>query len=150
MWQDAILAYLHFIAIFMLFSFMVTEAMMMRGSLDERAVRLIGRVDLGYLGAAIAVLATGFLRLMFGAKGPDFYLSAWPIYAKIGLFALVGVISVGPTIRFIRWRRMFERDGAWRVPDDERKAARRSILIEMHIAALIPLAAVIMSRGLAR
>jgi putative membrane protein len=150
MWLDAILAYLHFIAIFVLFSFLVTEAMMVRGALDAAAVRLLGRVDLWYLGAAIAVLATGFLRLMFGAKGPDFYLSAWPIYAKIGLFVLVGVISVGPTVRFVRWRRMFERDAAWRVPDDERKAARRAIMVELHIAALIPLVAVIMSRGLAR
>jgi len=150
MWLDAILAYLHFIAIFLLFSFMVTEAMMMRATLDAAAVRLLGRVDIWYLGAAIAVLATGFLRLMFGAKGPDFYLTAWPIYAKVGLFVLVGVISVGPTIRFVRWRRMFERDPAWRVSDEERKAARRTIMIEMHIAALIPLVAVIMSRGLAR
>jgi putative membrane protein len=150
MWLDAILAYLHFISIFLLFSFMVTEAMMMRGALDADSVRLLGRVDLWYLGAAIAVLATGFMRLMFGAKGPDFYLSAWPIYAKIVLFVVVGVISVGPTMRFIRWRRMFERDAAWRVPDDERKAARRAIMIEMHIGALIPLVAVIMSRGLLR
>ena len=150
MWIDAVLAYLHFVAIFMLSSFMVTEAMMVRGTLDAAAVRLLGRVDLWYLGAAMAVLATGFLRLMFGAKGPDFYLSAWPIYAKIGLFVLVGVISVGPTIRFVRWRRMFERDAAWRVPDAERKAVRRTVMIELHIAALIPLAAVIMSRGLAR
>jgi len=150
LWLDAILAYLHFIAIFLLFSFMVTEAMMMRGTLDAAAVRLLGRVDLGYLGAAIAVLATGFLRLMFGAKGPDFYLSAWPIYAKIVLFVVVGVISIGPTIRFIRWRRMFERDAAWRVPDEERKAVRRALMAEMHIAALIPLVAVIMSRGLLR
>ena len=150
MWLDAILAYLHFISIFLLFSFMVTEAMMMRGTLDAAAVRLLGRVDLWYLGAAIAVLVTGFLRLMFGAKGPEFYLSAWPIYAKIALFVVVGVVSVGPTIRFVRWRRMFERDAAWRVPDDERKATRRTIMIEMHIGALIPLVAVIMSRGLLR
>ena len=150
MWSDAVLAYLHFISIFLLFSFMGTEAMMMRATQDAAAVRLLGRVDLWYLGAAIAVLVTGFLRLMFGAKGPEFYLSAWPIYAKIALFVVVGVVSVGPTIRFVRWRRMFERDAAWRVPDDERKATRRTIMIEMHIGALIPLVAVIMSRGLLR
>jgi len=150
MWLDAILAYLHFIAIFLLFSFMVTEAMMTRGTLDAAAVRLLGRVDIWYLGAALAVLATGLLRMMFGAKGPEFYLSAWPIYTKVVLFVLVGAISVGPTIRFVRWRRMFERDAGWRVPDEERKGARRSLMIQLHIAALIPLVAVIMSRGLGR
>jgi putative membrane protein len=148
MWLDAILAYLHFTAIFVLFSFLVVETMMMRGALDMAAVRLLGRVDVWYFGAAIAVLATGFARLVWGAKGADFYLSAWPIYVKVGLFLAVGMISVGPTLRFIRWRRMFERDAGWRVPDAERRHVRRLIMIEVHIAAVIPFFAVIMSRGL--
>lgn len=148
MWLDAILAYLHFTAIFVLFSFLVVETMMMRGALDMAAVRLLGRVDVWYFGAAIAVLATGFARLVWCAKGADFYLSAWPIYVKVGLFLAVGMISVGPTLRFIRWRRMFERDAAWRVPDAERRHVRRMIMVEVHLAALIPLFAVIMARGL--
>lgn len=150
MWLDALLAYLHFTAVFVLFSFMVVEAMMMRGALDAAAVRLLGRVDLWFFGSAIVVLATGFLRLVYGARGPDFYLSSWPVYVKVGLFLAVGVISVGPTLRFIRWRRMFERDPAWRVPDDERRSVRRTLMVELHLAALIPLMAVIMSRGLGR
>jgi putative membrane protein len=149
-WLDAILAYLHYTAIFLLFSFLVVETMMMRGALDATAVRLLGRVDIWFFGSAIAALATGLLRLVFGAKGPDFYLSSWPIYVKIALFVAVGVISVGPTLRFIRWRRMFDRDAAWRVPDAERRLVRRLIMIEVHLAAFIPLVAVIMSRGLGR
>ncbi|HXZ48228.1 MAG TPA: DUF2214 family protein [Usitatibacter sp.] len=150
MWLDAILAYLHFIAVFMLFSFLVVETMMMRGALDLAAVRLLGRVDIWYFASAIAVLATGFLRLVFGIQGPEFYLSAWPIYVKLALFFAVGIISVGPTLRFIRWRRLFERDAGWSVPDEERRRVRRLVMIEVHIAAVIPLVAVIMSRGLAR
>jgi putative membrane protein len=59
-------------------------------------------------------------------------------------------VSVGPTLRFIRWRRMFERDPAWKVPDAERRLVRRLVMVEVHLAALIPLFAVIMARGLAR
>lgn len=150
MWLDAILAYLHFTSIFLLFSFLVVETMMMRGALDAPAVRLLGRVDLWFFGSAIAALATGFSRLAWGAKGPDFYLSSWPFYVKLTLFVAVGVVSVAPTLRFIRWRRMFERDPAWKVPDTERRLVRRLVMIEVHLAALIPLAAVIMSRGLGR
>jgi putative membrane protein len=148
MWRDAILAYLHFTAIFVFFSFLVVETMMLRGRLEDRDVRLLGRVDIWYFGAAIAVLVTGFSRLVWGAKGAEFYLASWPIYAKLGLFVLVGVLSVGPTLRFIQWRRMFERDASWAVPDAERKRARRAVMIELHLAALIPLFAVIMARGL--
>ena len=150
MWLDAILAYLHFTSIFVFFAFLTVETMMMRGHLDEKSVRLLGRVDIWYFGAAIAVLVTGFSRLVWGAKGPDFYLASWPIYVKVGLFLAVGMLSVGPTLRFIRWRRMFERDASWSVPEDERKRVRRAIMIEVHLAALIPLFAVIMARGLGR
>ncbi len=148
MWLDALLAYLHFTAIFVLFSFLVVEVMMMRGGLDQPAVRLLGRVDLWYFGSAGAVLVTGLLRLVFGARGPDFYLTAWPIYAKLGLFFTVGIMSISPTLAFIRWRRMFDHDAAWQVPEAERKRVRRFVMIELHLAALIPVFAVIMARGL--
>ena len=150
LWLDAALAYLHFTAIFILFSFLVVEVMMIRGLLDARAIRLLGRVDLWYFGAAIAVLATGILRLTLGAKGPDFYLQAWPVYVKIGLFLLVGILSVTPTLAFIRWRRMLDHDAAWQVPEEERRRMRRIIMIEVHLASLIPVFAVIMARGLGR
>ncbi|MGZ5037177.1 MAG: DUF2214 family protein [Usitatibacter sp.] len=148
MWTDAILAYLHFTAIFTLFAFLTTQAVLLRRAPDASTVRLLGRVDLFYLGAAMAVLVTGFLRLVLGAKGADFYLSAWPIYVKIGLFLAVGIISVGPTLAFIRWRRYLDHDAAWQPPQAEVAKARRTVMIEVHLAALIPLFAVIMSRGL--
>jgi putative membrane protein len=150
MWIDALLAYLHYTAIFILFAFLSVEVVLIRGTLDEAAIRLIGRIDLWYFGAAIAVLATGFLRLVFGAKGPDFYLQSWPIYVKIGLFVVIAVISVIPTLAFIRWRRFLDHDRAWQVPPDERTRMRRLIMIEVHLAALIPVFAVIMARGLLR
>jgi putative membrane protein len=148
MWLDALLAYLHYSAVFLLFSFLTVEVMMMRGALDRAAVALLGRVDLWYFGSAAGVLVTGFLRLGFGVKGPEFYLSSWPIYVKVGLFLAVGLISVAPTLAFVRWRRLFERDAAWQVPEAERKRVRRLVMIEVHLAALIPLVAVIMARGL--
>jgi putative membrane protein len=77
---DAILAYLHFSAIFILFAFLSVELVMLRDPLDARAIRKIGRIDLWYFGAAMAVLLTGFLRLGLGAKGADFYMGSWPFY----------------------------------------------------------------------
>src|SRR4051812_8168483 len=134
MWLDAILAYLHFTAIFLLFAFLVAELVLFRGPLDPWAIRLLGRLDLWYFGAAIAVLATGFARLAFGAKGPDFYFSWWPIYVKLALFLAVGMLSVGPTLRFVQWRRALDHDPNWRVDDAERRRVRRTIMIEVHLA----------------
>src|SRR5689334_16230398 len=103
MWLDAILAYLHFTAIFLLFAFLTVQVVLIRQPLDQRMVRLIGRMDIWYFSSAIAALVTGFLRATLGAKGADFYFNAWPIYAKIGLFLAVAVVSVKPTMTFIRW-----------------------------------------------
>lgn len=144
---DAILAYLHYTAIFLLFAFLTVETMMMRGALDAAAVRVLGRVDIWYFSSALAALATGFARAIFGAKGPDFYFSAWPIYVKIGLFVLIAAISVLPTLEFIRWRRAFDHDAAYQVAPAARARVRRLIMVEVHLAALIPLVAVFMARG---
>ena len=147
---DAILAYLHFIAIFILFAFLTVQLILIRGPLDERSIRLLGRMDLWYFGAVIAALITGFLRLGLGAKAGDFYLGAWPVYVKIGLFAAVGILSVYPTLAYIRWRRALDHDPAWELPQDEQRRIHRLVMIEIHLAALIPIFAVIMSRGLVR
>ena len=148
MWLDAILAYLHFTAIFLLFAFLTVQVILIRQPLDMRTVRLLGRMDIWYFSSAIAALVTGVLRATIGAKGPDFYFNSWPIYVKIGLFLAVGLLSVKPTMTFIRWKRMCERDAAWQVPPGEQAAMRRLVMIEVHLAALIPVFAVIMSRGL--
>lgn len=148
MWLDAGLAYLHFIAIFTLFAFMSVQLVLVKGALDARVVRTLGRMDLWYFGSAIVVLATGFLRATLGAKGPDFYFNAWPVYAKIALFITVGVLSVKPTLMFVAWRRAYERDATWQVPAAEQATVRRILLAQIHVAALIPVFAVIMSRGL--
>ena len=120
----------------------------MRSPLDARTIRLLGRVDIGYAISAAVVLLTGMLRLGFGAKGADFHLNAWPAYVKVGIFLTVGIISVKPTLEFIKWRRALDHDPAWQLPAAEQAAMRRIVMIEVHLAALIPVFAVMMVRGL--
>ena len=96
MWLDALLAYLHFTAIFLLFAFLTVEVVLIRQPLDMSNLRLLGRMDIWYFASAIGALVTGFARAAFGAKGGDFYFGAWPIYVKIGLFLLIAGISSSP------------------------------------------------------
>ncbi len=48
---DALLAYFHFTAIFLMFAFLTAEAMMLRNAPDAAMVKLLARIDLWYLGA---------------------------------------------------------------------------------------------------
>ncbi len=148
MWTDALLAYLHYTTIFFLVGFLAAEMVLIRGNLDSRAIRLLGRVDVAYAVGAMGALVTGFVRLVWGAKGAHFYLDHWPFYVKFGLFLAVGFISIYPTLAFIRWRRMLDKQAAWQVPDAQRLRVRRVILAEVHLAAMIPVFAVVMARGL--
>jgi len=106
-WSDALLAI--FIHLDLRLSRSSPSNLLIRRPSTRRTIRL-GRMDLWFFGAAILVLVTGFLRSS-RREGRHFYLNAWPIYAKLGLFLLVGIISVAPDgSHFIRWRRMLDHD----------------------------------------
>jgi putative membrane protein len=148
MWNDAILAYLHFAAIFTLIWFLAKEWTLLRVGFANVDIERLASADAGFGIAAGAVLVTGALRAAFGIKGWAFYAHNPAFHVKVGLFVLVGLISIAPTIRFLRWRKARRNDAAFRVSESEWKSARRLLMIELHLVALIPLAAVIMSRGL--
>lgn len=148
MWTDAVLAYLHFAAIFTLLWFLAKEWTLLRAGAAQLAIDRLANADAGFGLSAVAVLLSGAARAVFGIKGWSFYAHAPVFHLKIGLFVLVGLISIAPTLAFLRWRRAWRADPAFRVPEAEWRRARRLLMIELHLVALIPLAAVIMARGL--
>lgn len=148
MWLDAILAYLHFAAIFTLVWFLAKEWTLLRGDIDALDFQRIASADLGFGLAAVGVLVSGALRVFFGAKGAAFYLHNPIFHVKIAMFVAVGLVSIAPTLVFLRWRRAWRADATFRIAPSEVARVRRFIMIELHLIALIPLAAVIMARGL--
>ena len=148
MWSDAIFAYLHFAAIFALLWFLATEWTLLAAGAQRLDVRRLAFADLGFGLSAAAVLATGLTRALAGAKPWAFYAGNPVFHAKVGLFLLAGLISIVPTLKFLRWRKAALADAAFRVAENEWRMARRCVLIEMHLIALIPLAAVLMARGI--
>ena len=148
MMTDALLAYFHYAAIFLLFAFLTVETMLLRVALDANAVRLLGRVDRWYFAGAMLALVSGLSRLFWGAKGAGFY-SANPIfYGKIILFIAIGILSIPPTVQFIRWSKQLATDANFMPVEPERRRARLWVMIELHLAALLPLLAVLMARGI--
>lgn len=149
MWTDAILAYLHFAAILSLVWFLAKEWALLRAGASNLDTERLARADAGFGMTAIAVLATGALRAVYGAKGWSFYAHNPVFHVKVTLFVIVGLVSIAPTIAFIRWRKARRANPGYVVVETEWKRARRFVMIELHLIALIPLAAVIMARGLA-
>ena len=148
MWSDAILAYLHFASIFTLLWFLSKEWTLLNAGAERLDPRRLATADVAYFLAAMAVLATGLSRALLGAKPWAYYAGNPVFHTKIALFVAVALVSIKPTRVFIRWRKAAAADPAFRVDPAEWRLMRRFVIIELHLVALIPLAAVMMARGL--
>ena len=144
---EALLSYAHILAILTLIVFLTSEAALCRpGWLNADVVERLVIVDRIYGIAALAVLGTGLARIYLGAKGADWYWSNWLLHLKFGMFVLVALLSIPPTLRFIRWRKNLRATGA--LPDaEEQRKARKLVMVQAHIIPLIPLPAVFLARG---
>lgn len=145
--DDLALAVGHHLLIFALAGVLAFEIGVVRQGMTGRDVRRVGRVDIWYGILAAAILAVGFSRAIFFAKGWAYYSVNLFFWAKIGTFALVGVLSIVPTIAIIRWRRALLRDGAFLPSADEIGKVRRYLWAEALLFALIPAFAAAMARG---
>ncbi len=148
MWLDALLAYLHYISIFTLIVFLTAEAVVLRPGMTPEIRQRLVRYDAVYGFAALAVLVTGGLRLSYGAKGYAFYLHNPMFHIKVGLFILVGLLSIPPTITILRWKKQAKTLPDFVPPPSEIAKTRRWVMIESHLIVFIPLAAVLMARGI--
>ncbi len=146
--HDAALSYLHFVFALILVAALAAEAFVLRLPVDSRVARLLLRIDLFYGISAVGVIAAGLARVFWGAKGAEFYGAQPFFWAKIATFAVIGLISIAPTRKFIGWVRQAGKDSAFVVAEVEAKSVRRLVMIEVHLLALVPLFAALMARGI--
>lgn len=81
-----------------------------------------------------------------GIKGHDFYLHNLWFRAKLGCFVLVGLLSILPTIRFLRWRKALRADVGFLPPAAEVAAMARIVRFELLLVAAIVVFAAMMAR----
>lgn len=148
LFHDAALSYLHFVFAFILVGAIAAEAWVLRLPIDGRAARLLLRIDLFYAIAAVGVVAAGVARAYLGVKGADYYIAQPFFWAKMVTFAVIGLISIGPTRAFLRWVKASKTDAAFVVAEADAKRIRRFVMIEVHLLALVPLFAALMARGI--
>jgi len=146
MLTDLLLASLHHLLFFGLIAMLVTEAALLRGLVDGATVQRLARLDAGYGISAGLLLAIGFARVFQGIKGADFYLHNPWFHAKIGCFVLVGLLSILPTLRFLRWRKALRADAGFVPPAGEVAAMARVIRFELVLVAAILVLAAMMAR----
>ncbi len=145
---DALLAWAHFLAIFTLASLLACEIALLRDALPADRVRRLQTVDRWYGIVAALVIASGLGRLFLGPKGAAFYAHNPIFWTKMGLFAAVALISIVPTVAFLRWSARRAPDGSVQLVAGEFGRLRGLLWLQVAVFAFIPLCAALMARGI--
>lgn len=147
MTTDLILAILHHLLIFSIAGIIAVELAMIRHGLKAEALGMLGRIDGAYGLLALLVVIVGAARVFYGLRGWEYYIFYWAFWAKMAAFVVVGLLSIPPTMRIIRWRRAAAGVNAFIVPEDDIGSARIYLKAEALVFLLIPTFAAIMARG---
>jgi putative membrane protein len=143
---DLVLAILHHIVAFALVGVLVAELVLIRPALAAETVKRLTRIDSAYGLLALALLAIGAARVVWGLRGWDYYSANPYFWAKIAFFLAVGLISIAPTMRFIAWNRQAGNDRGFTPPADEIARVRRMIHAQLGLLVLVMAMAATMAR----
>ncbi|MDF3012872.1 MAG: putative rane protein, partial [Cellvibrio sp.] len=126
-----LMAFLHHLAAFTLFSTVVYELILLRKPFDVQTAQSLLKTDQIYGISAVTILIIGFGRAMHFEKGEAYYFHSLPFIVKISLFALVGILSIYPTIKFLSWRSVLKQQQLPQVSETTLNIIRCLIHIEL-------------------
>ena len=140
--QEILVRYLHFASILVLASALVSEHLLLSGSVTRAQLKRVRRLDAIYGIAAIVVFVTGLLQWVHVGKPAMFYTKNWIFHLKLTAFVLVAFLSIYPTVFFIRNRSGSDNEEV-QIP----KSVIMTIRLEMLLLFILPLLAVLIARG---
>jgi putative membrane protein len=145
--MSTLFAFLHHLCAFTLVAAVAIEFTLIKQELTLASARRLQVTDIVLGMAAGALLVIGLLRVFFFEKGGAYYWHSHAFLTKFGLFIVVGLLSIVPTMEFLSWR---DAIAAGQVPVMEaatRKRVAMILHIELAAIAVILLCAAIMARG---
>ena len=145
--NSAIMAFLHHVAAFTLVGTIIYELVSFHKDLSLAEARRIQRMDIAYGVSAAFVFIVGLLRVFYFEKGPAFYAQNWFFWTKMLGFALVGLLSIYPTVRYVSWNKFFAKNQAPEISDQEVSRTKLVLRLEMLGIIIILLSAAMMARG---
>lgn len=140
---EIFLRYLHFVSIFAIVGSLASEHLLLRKTLTRKELGRIARIDAVYGVAALTLLAAGLTLWLGGVGKPaEFYSKNWIFHSKISLFLVVGLLSIYPTIFFLKQRRGNPEEIV-EIPGK----IFMMIRLELTLLLIIPLLAGLMAKG---
>ena len=146
MLTDLILAILHHLAIVSLIALLAFESALLRPGITPDNLSRVTRIDAAYGATAGLVIVVGVCRVIWGIKGADFYLSNPWFWAKMTSFALIGLLSIPPTLALLKWRKALKQDAAFLPLPEDVARLRVFIVAEVVLLGLVVIFAAAMAR----
>ena len=146
--NSALMAFLHHLAAFTLVGTLIYEHTAFRKDITFAEARRLQRMDLVYGISAGFVLIVGLLRVFYFEKGAPFYAQNLFFWTKMAGFALVALLSIYPTIRFLSWNKFFAKNQVPEISDQDAARIKLILRLELVAIAVILLSAALMARGI--
>lgn len=143
MYLEIFIKYLHFISIFAIVSSIVAEHLLLKDKMTRQEIKRVSILDSVYGISAITLLAAGMSLWFWVGKPAEYYSQNWIFHLKIGLFVVVGLLSIYPTVFFMK-NRKGNADEVVDVP----KTIKMMIRLELLILFIMPFLATMMARGI--
>ncbi len=144
---NALAAYVHYLSFMLCFGALVFERIRIKADPNRSEAIAILVADVVYGLAGIALLVSGILRLIYFGQGGGFYTQNPLFWVKIGIFVVVGLLSLYPTITYVLWAIPLSKGDLPQVTNQLAERFRLIINIELLGFASIPLFAAFMARG---
>jgi putative membrane protein len=141
-----IVAWIHYVAIMLLIASLLGEHLLLKPELTAPEARTVQRLDIIYGASATIVLVTGILR-MFLEKGVAYYNHQVAFHILFGIFIIVVLLSIYPTMMFLRWRSDTRAGRGQQLDRNRFKKIQMILRVEMTLLLLAPFFATWMAHG---
>ena len=140
-------AYVHYVSFMLCFGALVLERRLIKANPSKQDATLMVITDVAYGIAALALLGSGILRVLYFGQGSEFYTENPLFWWKVGVYLAVGGLSLYPTITYILWAIPLRKGELPQVSEALAKRLGWILNIELVGFATIPLLATLMARG---
>ena len=135
--------YLHFIAVFAIVGAILAEQFLVSDCMSRKEIKRISKIDALYGIGALLVLIAGFLLWFAVGKPAQYYSRNWLFHSKLTMFVALGLLSVYPSIFFLKNRKGDDLDTMISVP----KLVIILLRLELIIIIVMPILATYLSLG---
>tara|TARA_B100000214_G_scaffold238313_1_gene174348 strand:- start:98 stop:556 length:459 start_codon:yes stop_codon:yes gene_type:complete len=146
--KSASIAYIHYLSFMLCFGALVFERISLKSNPNREEALSMVIADVVYGIAGVALLISGIYRVIKFGQGSEFYTHNPIFWTKIVIFALVGSLSLYPTITYILWAIPLSKGKLPEVTANLVARLRLIINIELFGFSSIPLFASFMARGI--